>query len=80
MTFSDGQTRDLDPRGLRLCLPAGHCAAVEQVEVGIDFHWQHRRTLEYPDTLEVFVDHQGLLGLLNELPLEDYLPASTAAR
>ena len=71
---SEGESiGELDPHGLCFILPAGQHAAVHQVEVGIDFHWQHRRTLNYPDTLRVFVDHDGLLGLANDLPLEAYL-------
>lgn len=65
--------RECNPDGLCFILPPATHAAVDQVEVGIDFHWQHRRTLNYPDTLRVFVDHMGLLGLANDLPLEDYL-------
>lgn len=58
---------------LRIVPPEGAAIRVDEVEIGIGFHWQHRRGLEYGGALELFVDASGRLGLLNELDLEDYL-------
>ena len=46
---------------------------VEQVRIGIDFHWDHSETLTYAGALELFINHQGTLSLLNEIDLEEYL-------
>jgi SpoIID/LytB domain protein len=57
----------------RIVLPPGALAEVEDVRVGIGFHWDHRETLCYEDTLELWLAPEGLLGLVNELDLERYL-------
>jgi SpoIID/LytB domain protein len=46
---------------------------VEQVRIGIDFHWDHSETLTYGGALELFINHRGTLSLLNEIDLEEYL-------
>jgi stage II sporulation protein D len=58
---------------LRVLPPAGGSIEVAEVEIGIGFHWQHRRSLVYEGAIELFLDASGRLGLLNEIDLEAYL-------
>lgn len=62
-----------DLPALRIEAQASGRIRVDEVEIGIGFHWEHRRGLEYESALELFVDSSGRLGLLNELDLERYL-------
>ncbi len=54
-------------------LQTGAPLQVEQVRIGIDFHWDHSETLTYEGALELFINHRGTLSLLNEIDLEEYL-------
>lgn len=43
------------------------------VREGTGFHWEREVDRSYPGIIEVRVDHRGLLMVLSELPLEQYL-------
>ncbi len=72
LNLEDGVLEEALP-GLQIDLPPGECAEVDEVEIGIGFHWEHRRPLRYPDRLRIFLNHEGRLGLANELELDHYL-------
>ncbi|MBD3386801.1 SpoIID/LytB domain-containing protein [candidate division KSB1 bacterium] len=46
---------------------------LKDVTVGIEFHWQHKRTQKLPGVLEIDINHQGKLAAINELDIETYL-------
>lgn len=46
---------------------------LENVIVGIEFHWQHLQTEELEGVLEVNFNHAGKLVAINEIGIEDYL-------
>ncbi len=46
---------------------------VEGVNVGIDFHWDHKEDLEYKGELEIIIDNSGSLTAVNIIDLEEYL-------
>ncbi len=43
------------------------------VTVGIEFHWQHKRTQVLPGILEIGLNNAGRLLAINELDIETYL-------
>ncbi len=47
---------------------------LQDVRIGIDFHWDHLESLSFQGSLELVVDGEGLTAV-NELPLDDYLAA-----
>lgn len=57
----------IDSRGSRV--------ALENVIVGVGFHWQHLETQWLRGSVEVQLDDEGKLTVVNELPLEEYLMA-----
>lgn len=59
--------------GVRIHLPDSESALVDDVRVGIGFHWDHQEALAYNGTLECRFESSGLLCLINELDIEDYL-------
>lgn len=46
---------------------------VEQVKVGIGFHWEHKEKLEYEGEIEILIDLAGKLTVVNTIELEKYL-------
>ena len=58
---------------LRIELPPGARALAREVEVGIGFHWQHQRELEYSGGLLIWCDPAGLLGVANDMDIDLYL-------
>jgi SpoIID/LytB domain protein len=46
---------------------------LHDVTVGIEFHWQHKRTQKIPGVLEVRINNEGALVGINELNIESYL-------
>lgn len=46
---------------------------LENVLVGISFHWEHFENQRYRRNLDLIIDNKGLLTAVNELPLEEYL-------
>ncbi len=46
---------------------------LQDVIVGVGFHWEHRENQKLRGALEIRVDNRGLLTAINELPLEAYL-------
>lgn len=46
---------------------------VNEVEIGIGFHWQHQENLNYDGELELMIDINGLLTAVNIIDLENYL-------
>ncbi|MBN1543481.1 SpoIID/LytB domain-containing protein [candidate division KSB1 bacterium] len=46
---------------------------LQDVTVGIEFHWQHKRTQELPGVLEIGINNNGKLLAINELDIETYL-------
>ena len=67
----------LSPGGRRPLRP-GAGVLVQEVIAGRGFHWQKRIDLTLPGTLELRPGQHGVI-LVNELPLEDYLPGVIAA-
>ncbi|HSE98905.1 MAG TPA: SpoIID/LytB domain-containing protein [Blastocatellia bacterium] len=45
---------------------------IEDVTIGIDFHWQRKETQQFQGALTLFATDDGLT-LINKLPLESYL-------
>jgi len=71
LVFGDHHISD----GLRI-LPSSDDEArihLANVTVGIEFHWQHKRTQELQGILEVGLNNAGKLVAINELGVEDYL-------
>jgi stage II sporulation protein D len=74
-----GDRQETGVRGLRLspvgrALPSPEAGAlVRDVITGRGFHWQKRIDLTLAGTLELLPGQRGIL-LVNEVPLEDYLP------
>ncbi len=58
---------------LRIELPPGARAMAREVEVGLGFHWQHQRDLEYSGGLLIWCDPAGLLGVANDMDIDLYL-------
>jgi stage II sporulation protein D len=59
-----------------LCIIPSHEKAqisLDNVEVGIEFHWQHQHTQKLEGILEVALNNQGRLVAINELGIEDYV-------
>jgi len=56
-------------------VPADPGARIElfDVTVGIEFHWQHKRTQLLPGILEICLNNAGRLLAVNELDIETYL-------
>lgn len=46
---------------------------IANVEVGKGFHWANNQTRNYTGTIEFILDRDGLLTVVNELPIEEYL-------
>lgn len=46
---------------------------LNNVTVGIEFHWQHQRTQILPGILEISLNNEGKLLAINELDVETYL-------
>jgi stage II sporulation protein D len=46
---------------------------VDQVPIGIEFHWMKKETLEYRGVIEIGLNNDGLLQVVNEIDLESYL-------
>lgn len=46
---------------------------LHDVTVGIEFHWQHKRTQIIPGLLEIGINNAGKLLAINELDIETYL-------
>ncbi len=46
---------------------------LHDVTVGIEFHWQHKRTQLIPGVLEINLNNAGHLQAINELDIESYL-------
>jgi stage II sporulation protein D len=72
LTGPCGESHELES-GARLILPDDTEAFVQDVRVGIGFHWDHHEELAYPDTLCLHLEADGRLCLVNELDLEEYL-------
>lgn len=55
-------------------VPSESCATfqLEDVEIGIDFHWQRKEAQTFKGTLRLIVE-EGKLIAINSLPVEDYL-------
>lgn len=47
--------------------------SLADVTVGIEFHWQHKRTQQLPGCLEIQFNTSGALLAINELDIESYL-------
>ncbi|HPN34964.1 MAG TPA: SpoIID/LytB domain-containing protein [bacterium] len=47
--------------------------SLADVTVGIEFHWQHKRTQQLPGCLEIRFNTSGALLAINELDIESYL-------
>lgn len=45
---------------------------LDDVTIGIDFHWERKETQTFPGTLRLVVDGERILAI-NELPVEKYL-------
>ena len=62
--------------GLRLVLddPDGRFL-LDNIHVGIGFHWDHRETQEYEEDLAFHIDRYGKITAVNILDLETYLSA-----
>lgn len=62
--------------GLRLVLddPSGRFL-LDNIHVGIGFHWDHRETQEYEGNLAFHIDRYGKITAVNILDLETYLSA-----
>ncbi len=48
---------------------------IENVTVGIGFHWEYQENLAYKGELEVIIDNKGQLTFINIIDLEEYLIA-----
>lgn len=46
---------------------------LQEVLVGIGFHWEHRENQRYRGSFEIKIDNKGFLTAINILPLEEYL-------
>jgi SpoIID/LytB domain protein len=46
---------------------------ISDMEVGVGYHWESGQSRQYGGILEFMVDADGLLSVVNELPLEDYI-------
>lgn len=62
------------PNGLRI-VPENENSTIElhNVTVGIEFHWQHKKTQLLPGILEINMNNNGKLLAINELDIETYL-------
>ena len=47
--------------------------SLADVTVGIEFHWQHKKTQQLPGCLEIRFNTSGALLAINELDIESYL-------
>ncbi len=45
---------------------------LEDVTIGVDFHWNRKETQTFRGTLRLIIDHDKILAI-NELPVEQYL-------
>ena len=45
---------------------------IEDVTIGVDFHWNRKETQTFRGTLRLIIDHDKILAI-NELPVEQYL-------
>ena len=59
---------------LRLKNPDGRFI-LQNIRVGIGFHWEHRESQEFSEELAFHIDRKGLLTAVNILDLETYLSA-----
>jgi len=68
-------TRDFNSEGCLRFIPEDENSTftVNEVEIGIGFHWQHREDLNYDGELEIMIDNLGLLTAVNIIDLEKYL-------
>ncbi len=46
---------------------------LQDVIVGIGFHWEHKENQRYRRSFDIIIDNAGKLTAVNELPLEEYL-------
>ena len=46
---------------------------VQDVDIGIGFHWDHKEDLEYSGELEIITDNSGKLTCVNIIDIEEYL-------
>lgn len=51
----------------------GSPVTLYEVPVGKGYHWEHLETRIYPETILFNLDSNGLLAVINKLPLEKYL-------
>ncbi|MCK5738023.1 SpoIID/LytB domain-containing protein [bacterium] len=52
---------------------AGSKITVENVRVGIEFHWDHLEAQDYWGVIEIRINNTGEFEVINELCVEDYL-------
>lgn len=51
---------------------AGYSFEVSDVTIGVNFHWQRRETQRFSGSMKI-INENGLVTLINILPVEDYL-------
>lgn len=49
------------------------CFWIDDVTIGIGFHWERKQRLAFTGRLEVASDPDGCIRIINEIPVEDYL-------
>ena len=72
------ESRDLIaecPNGLRIVpvSPETSRIAIYDVIVGIQFHWEHKETQAFRGSIHFVVDNKGLLTVVNQVSIEEYL-------
>jgi len=62
------------PKGVLQCVPLeGAVFSLDEVTIGIRFHWERQETQTFAGALILQADDRGTLTAVNELPLETYL-------
>jgi len=46
---------------------------IRDITIGIDFHWQRKQDQQFQGALKIKLDADGLLTVINEIPVEAYL-------
>ncbi len=69
MTFLNGKTLEL--KDAIRC--SGAQFTIFNIPVGQGYHWAHQESRTFNGEIEFYLDHHGMMTVINVLPLSDYL-------
>jgi len=63
----------IDRSSLSLLAEGQATFTLQDVTIGVQFHWERQEVQTFAGNLRLLIDHDGLLTVINEIALEDYL-------